>query len=481
MGPGMLRVGGGGGLAGNVYINGNVGIGTANPVARLDVNGSFKTSGTVEIARSVATPNTYIEMNSRYIDFHTGTTLIDYDSRIIADGGTGTTGQGNIFIFSSTCGVNSNTILLNGTVGIGTSSPTTTLDVSGVIKTSGGVAIGSGSEFQIEKSATSKTLLISHFSNPNTPICFYNKFPGGTTLVGIDTTTPATTLDVSGIITATGGITSASTVSVKTANGYIRMVPSYASGGADYTGYLEFLSPSGVRLAFLGNIPSVSNLGTGHMQMSFNNETRGLHLIGTATDSTNTTTGQLKLDGGCGIAKSLTVGGTITSSSTISASGYATRAGVSGGFGGNSFNYFWTGAALQVWIDAVNLGNMTYTSDYRIKQNVNLWSDSVLEKIKKIPIITFNYKNFSIFKEDNETHIGFLAHELQEQFPQTVTGEKDGVDGLGKPLIQTINVLPFTTILMKAIQEQQTQIEQLQNQNKSLEQRLSLLEQRLSC
>ena len=49
MGPGVLRVGGGGGLAGNVYINGNVGIGTANPRTALDVSNviAIKSQNTV--------------------------------------------------------------------------------------------------------------------------------------------------------------------------------------------------------------------------------------------------------------------------------------------------------------------------------------------------------------------------------------------------------------------------------------------------
>jgi len=39
MGTGQIRMSGGGGIAGNVYFNGNVGIGTNNPQYTLDVNG----------------------------------------------------------------------------------------------------------------------------------------------------------------------------------------------------------------------------------------------------------------------------------------------------------------------------------------------------------------------------------------------------------------------------------------------------------
>ena len=234
MGPGVLRVGGGGGLAGNVYINGNVGIGVINPTARLDVNGSFKTSDAVELARSVATPNTYIEMNSRHIDFHTGTTLTDYDSRIIAENGNGTTGQGNIFIFSSTCSVASNTILLNGNVGIGTTTPTVALDVNGgitaswtsvnrpiqVIRNTTGEGASWNSRLSIVPylGASGFNALsslgdvgiiwgLNTGTNGNLVIAAHGQTAGGLKItstgnVGIGTSSPAATLDVAGSVRA---------------------------------------------------------------------------------------------------------------------------------------------------------------------------------------------------------------------------------------------------------------------------------------
>lgn len=45
-----------------------------------------------------------------YIDFHTGATAVDYDSRIIASGGTGTSGQGALNIIASSATINSNTV-----------------------------------------------------------------------------------------------------------------------------------------------------------------------------------------------------------------------------------------------------------------------------------------------------------------------------------------------------------------------------------
>lgn len=61
--------------------------------------------------------------SSPYLDFNTGSTLVDYDSRIVASGGNGIVGNGNIAILSAG-------------VGIGTQNPTAKLDVVGSVKIS---------------------------------------------------------------------------------------------------------------------------------------------------------------------------------------------------------------------------------------------------------------------------------------------------------------------------------------------------------
>jgi predicted nucleic acid-binding Zn-ribbon protein len=49
--------------------------------------------------------------------------------------------------------------------------------------------------------------------------------------------------------------------------------------------------------------------------------------------------------------------------------------------------------------------------------------------------------------DDSKQHIGFIAHELQEVFPQLVDGEKDGEK------MQSINVSGLIPILVKEIQD----------------------------
>lgn len=78
----------------------------------------------------------------------------------------------------------------------------------------------------------------------------------------------------------------------------------------------------------------------------------------------------------------------------------------------------------------INSGGTVYntTSDYRLKENVKPMTKAI-EKIARLKPVTYRWKATG---EDGQ---GFIAHELQEVFPDAVTGEKDGmmeVDVLGE-------------------------------------------------
>jgi hypothetical protein len=86
--------------------------------------------------------------------------------------------------------------------------------------------------------------------------------------------------------------------------------------------------------------------------------------------------------------------------------------------------------------------SFTATSDYRIKENVQPIVDVVPElTIDKLnPVL---YLNTKTQKQD----MGFLAHELAEQFPFLVIGEKDGEEN------QSVNYLGLIALLVKEVQE----------------------------
>jgi hypothetical protein len=140
------------------------------------------------------------------------------------------------------------------------------------------------------------------------------------------------------------------------------------------------------------------------------------------------------------------------------AQGYRCRAGSSGGVGGNIFNIFWTGSGAQLYIDNSYVGNISLSSDYRIKKNVQTQTLSAIERVSKLRPITYELQNYGeLFKEDGVQREGFIAHELAEVIPSAVEGEKDAPNQ-----IQSLRLDALVSVLTKAIQEAVVRIETLE-------------------
>ena len=98
------------------------------------------------------------------------------------------------------------------------------------------------------------------------------------------------------------------------------------------------------------------------------------------------------------------------------------------------------------------------TSDKRAKENIRPANYDALDLIKKLPVYIYNYKN------SNETVTGILAQDLLEVQPKELnlvsninaTGENNDY--------MSIKNDKLMFVLMKAIQEQQEQIEQLKSE-----------------
>jgi hypothetical protein len=127
------------------------------------------------------------------------------------------------------------------------------------------------------------------------------------------------------------------------------------------------------------------------------------------------------------------------------------------------------------------------SSDYRLKENVD-YDFTALDRVAQLKPVRFN------FIADADTTVdGFLAHEVQDIIPEAVTGEKDAVkeeeyevtpavlddDGnviteaeMGTrevPDYQGIDQSKLVPLLTKAIQEQQTIIDDLKTRIEALE------------
>jgi hypothetical protein len=144
--------------------------------------------------------------------------------------------------------------------------------------------------------------------------------------------------------------------------------------------------------------------------------------------------------------------------------GFFCKAGADASTYGNVFNINWTGSP-QLWIDTTNIGTFAFTSDYRIKKNIETSTTPALERIAQIRPVTYEFANYKeLFKEDGVAREGFIAHELAEVIPSAVEGEKDAENQ-----IQSLKLDALCSVMVKAIQEQQTIINDLKARIETLE------------
>lgn len=111
-----------------------------------------------------------------------------------------------------------------------------------------------------------------------------------------------------------------------------------------------------------------------------------------------------------------------------------------------------------------NGSTTTYTnlSDYRVKENIEPMQNA-LSKVSLLKPCTFTYK------VDGKDGQGFIAHELQEIFPDAVVGNKDAIDNDGNPVYQAIDTSFLVATLTAAIKEQQALIQSLTTRITALE------------
>jgi len=103
------------------------------------------------------------------------------------------------------------------------------------------------------------------------------------------------------------------------------------------------------------------------------------------------------------------------------------------------------------------------SSDYRLKENVTNITDATA-RLKQLNPVRFNF-----IANADITVDGFLAHEVQDIVPEAITGTHNEVDDDGNPIYQGIDQSKLVPLLVKAMQEQQTIIDDLQARITALE------------
>ena len=103
------------------------------------------------------------------------------------------------------------------------------------------------------------------------------------------------------------------------------------------------------------------------------------------------------------------------------------------------------------------------SSDYRLKQDVKDMTGAI-NRVKQLAP-----KRFNFIADADTTVDGFLAHEAQAVVPESVTGTKDEVDDDDNPVMQGIDQSKLVPLLTAALKESIAKIEALEARVKTLE------------
>ena len=379
----------------------------------------------------------------------------------------------------STLTVTGNTYLAtsSGSVGIGTSSPGTILDVSQSLNgastirlTNSNAGASASAGLSVANSGSSGQFTIAGASYGG-----YGAWTANDTMAYASTNLVLMADSGSGVIKfSTGGngekmrITSSGNLLIGSTTNYGPKIYA-ASGGAVSpatsgnmtTGYL-FATGDGSQGLNFGqdsngtwyNSAYVNNAGValnhrwyvGGIE-AMRIDTSGRVLIGVTSDPA-----------GFGGKLSISGGGHTGYMETTATSGYACltlkRAGATSG----DQMYFYTTTGLAGIISSSGTSTSYGTSsDYRLKEDVQPMSGA-LAKIAQLKPVTYKWK------ADGSNGQGFIAHELQSVVPDCVTGEKDAVNEDGSIKPQGIDTSFLVATLTAAIQELNAKVTALEAQ-----------------
>jgi len=102
-------------------------------------------------------------------------------------------------------------------------------------------------------------------------------------------------------------------------------------------------------------------------------------------------------------------------------------------------------------------GTLTQNSDIRLKENISPLANT-LGKINNIQPVYYEFKDKRAHPAGK--HIGFIAQEIQKEFPELVSTDENGY--------LSVEYQNMTSVLLQALKEQQKQIDELKQQVEKL-------------
>jgi hypothetical protein len=189
---------------------------------------------------------------------------------------------------------------------------------------------------------------------------------------------------------------------------------------------------------------------------AFNGGTNGGRLTiytkadGSASMAANTTFNEA---GDISVTRNASIGGYVNPTNlTVGRAGQ-------GGTSGSTYSIYWTGAVAQLWIDSTNVGNITLTSDRRIKRNITPLP-STLSSIMQLNPVSFFWNSDNPI-EDKRQQVGLIAQEVGQIFPMLVTQMTTMKSTLASDGLYRLDYIGLIPLMIKALQEMQKQINSL--------------------
>jgi hypothetical protein len=131
-----------------------------------------------------------------------------------------------------------------------------------------------------------------------------------------------------------------------------------------------------------------------------------------------------------------------------------------GSNGNNTSTYHFSGntSGVNNWYLWGN-GTTTYSSDERLKKNIETTRDGYLEDIKQLRVVKYNWKNH---EDGTPKELGLIAQEVAEVFPGLVQDDVSPVSDEDPTLYKQLKGSVLPVILLKALQEAVEKIEALE-------------------